>query len=302
MQDELLSKLSQSLEEKNEQKQDKKDLSFDEFFSNELQDLNEQNEAKEQENLKSKKPLEQEPLKEEPKQNLAQEPTAYDIYHAKKYGYFEQKYPELASNENPDALNLKLKKLSGEKEYQELQSINKALGNLNDIVSLSNDTSGTINALDRWAGSVTNNFLTPSEKNIQRANANSSLYTNYLNAVSLRSGGTARERAKISESVNFGAMNARDTRVRALKVADDLLKRQNVALDTLRAKGYDDKLIFANEGTDINSFNKNLNAYEYLKNNLKSFDEKDFESILSNGSLFNRLNESRLKRLKQDER
>ena len=300
MQDELLSKLSQSLEEKNETKQDKKDLSFDEFFSNELQDLNEQNEAKEQENLK--------PLQEANTQSLEQplkeskEPTAYDIYHAKKYGYFEQKYPELANTENPDALNLKLKKLSGEKEYQELQSINKALGNLNDIVSLSNDTSGTINALDRWAGSVTNNFLTPSEKNIQRANANSSLYTNYLNAVSLRSGGTARERAKISESVNFGAMNARDTRIRALKVADDLLKRQNVALDTLRAKGYDDKLIFANEGTDINSFNKNLNAYEYLKNNLKSFDEKDFESILSNGKLFNRVNESRLKRLKQDER
>lgn len=296
MQDELLSKLSQSLEEKNETKES---LNFDEFLSDELQSLNEKNEAKEQENLKPLEPLKQEPKQE---QNLAQEPTAYDIYHAKKYGYFEQKYPELASNENPDALNLKLKKLSGEKEYQELQSINKALGNLNDIVSLSNDTSGTINALDRWAGSVTNNFLTPSEKNIQRANANSSLYTNYLNAVSLRSGGTARERAKISESVNFGAMNARDTRIRALKVADDLLKRQNVALDTLRAKGYDDKLIFANEGTDINSFNKNLNAYEYLKNNLKSFDEKDFESILSNGKLFNRVNESRLKRLKQDER
>lgn len=282
MENELLEKLSKSLELKNESKE--KELDFDSFFSDE----NVKNQEQSLENANQSPQIQE----QNPKT-----PTAYDIYHAKKYGYFDELYPQTSNESNADNLNLKLKKLSGEKEYQELQSINKALGNLNDIVSLSNETSGTINALDRWLGETTNNFFTPSEENIQRTNSDSSLYANYLASVSLRSGGTAKERARIAQAVNFGAMNAKDTRAKALKVADDLLKRQNIALQTLKAKGYDENVLFS-EGNDVNDYLKNLKAYEYLKNNQDNFKDKHFDSILKYGDFFER--DKELRRLKKD--
>lgn len=292
MENELLEKLSKSLELKNESKE--KELDFDSFFSDE-NTLNDLNTKKQEQNLNDEK---QNSNTQNQEQNTnPKTPTAYDIYHAKTYGYFDELYPQISSANNADNLNLKLKKLSGEKEYQELQSINKALGNLNDIVSLSNETSGTINALDRWLGETTNNFFTPSEENIQRANSNSSLYANYLASVSLRSGGTAKERARIAEAINFGAMNAKDTRAKALKVADDLLKRQNIALQTLKAKGYDENVLFS-QGNDVNDYLKNLKAYEYLKNNQDNFKDKHFDSILKYGDYFEK--DKELRRVKKD--
>ena len=274
-QNEMLQELSKSLLlEKNanskDPTQENKELDLTSFMKENYAELDEKNQNK-QEKI-------QENILQE---NSKKEASAFEIYHAKKYGYFNEKYPELAYSQGQEAsLGLNLKKLSGDKEFQELKAVNNALGNLNTIISLSDDTSGTINAIDRGLGYLTGNFLTPSEKNILRTNAESSLKANYLNAVSLRSGGTVNERNQISRAIDFGAMNAEDTRHKASDLGKEMIRRQNILLNNLAAKGYAPEAIFQGRGTSVNEYQRNYDAHMYLQSKKSDFKQSEFDAIL----------------------
>ena len=309
---ELLDELNESLKTSNELKalqeanaKKQEELNFDDFFKengaqsealsegeaesasksvNEalsgtetLSEVESVNEAlSEAEPLKKSEPLKESlnELSQSKEQGLEKQRgfSLYDYYLLNKAGL-----GGLVQNANNEDLRLKIKSLSGEKEYAQIKDINHALNNLNSIIANSNQTSGTWNNLARGISNLTSHFISADKENQERINDQAGLFGNYLNAVSLRSGGTANEREKIRQAINFGNLDSKETRAKALKIYDDLMQRQQIALNTLKSKGYNQNMIFHDEN-ELNAFYKNQKIYEYLKSG-KSFNEKEFKSL-----------------------
>lgn len=216
--------------------------------------------------------------------------SLYDIYALRKMGM------DTTSLSNANRANLdlnadvsaKVKRLNGDKDYEQIKELNNAFENLNSIVANSNETSGIQNNLARKWSNLTNHFIfSADEGNQQRIFDESNLYGNYLNAIKLRSGGTQKERAKMTEALNFGGLNAEQTRNKALSIYENFFQRQNNALKVLKSKGYDEGVIFEALGDEgRNNFINNRKAYEYLKNN--EFEKDTFERVYKYGEFFKR--------------
>ena len=293
---ELLDELNESLKTSNELKalqeanaKKQEELNFDDFFkengaqSEALSEGEAESASKsvnealsEAEPLKKSEPLKESlnELSQSKEQGLEKQRgfSLYDYYLLNKAGL-----GGLVQNANNEDLRLKIKSLSGEKEYAQIKDINHALNNLNSIIANSNQTSGTWNNLARGISNLTSHFISADKENQERINDQAGLFGNYLNAVSLRSGGTANEREKIRQAINFGNLDSKETRAKALKIYDDLMQRQQIALNTLKSKGYNQNMIFHDEN-ELNAFYKNQKIYEYLKSG-KSFNEKEFKSL-----------------------
>ncbi|MDL0104233.1 hypothetical protein NYG95_08225 [Campylobacter felis] len=223
--------------------------------------------------------------------------SLYDIYALKKMGLDSTALNEAMKNrsvvvggENNLRLNgelgARVKRLNGDKDYEQLKELNNAFENLNSIVANSNETSGIQNHLARKWSNMTNHFIfSADEANQQRIFDESNLYGNYLNAIKLRSGGTQKERARMTEALNFGGLNAEQTRQKALSIYENFFQRQNNALKVLKSKGYDEGVIFEALGEEgRNNFINNRKAYQYLKSN--EFDKDEFERVYKYGEYF----------------
>ncbi|MBS4276048.1 hypothetical protein [Campylobacter vulpis] len=226
--------------------------------------------------------------------------SLYDIYALKKMGLnstalneaMKDKSVIVGGENGENSLSLKgefgarVKRLNGDKDYEQLKELNNAFENLNSIVANSNETSGIQNHLARKWSNMTNHFIfSADEGNQQRIFDESNLYGNYLNAIKLRSGGTQKERARMTEALNFGGLNAEATRQKALSIYENFFQRQNNALKVLKSKGYDEGTIFEALGEEgRNNFINNRKAYEYLKSN--EFDKDEFEKVYKYGEFF----------------
>lgn len=210
--------------------------------------------------------------------------SLYDLYALKRLG-IEINKPINANLQG----DIAIKKLSGDKEFETIKATNNAFDNLNSIVENAPDTAGIWNQFARGYSKFTNHTLfSADEANQKRLSDEAMLKSNYLAAIPLRSGGTQEERAALSEAINFGGLNAKETTKKAFNLYNHLMQRQRAAIETLKAKGYNEAMIKEALGLEGGrNFENNIKAYEYLKNNLEDFDSEEFKENFKYENYFN---------------
>ena len=210
--------------------------------------------------------------------------SLYDLYALKRLG-IEINRPINANLKGDFAI----KKLSGDKEFETIKATNNAFDNLNSIIENAPDTAGMWNQFARGYSKLTNHTLfSADEDNQKRLSDEAMLKSNYLAAIPLRSGGTQEERDAFREAINFGGLNAKDTTKKAFNLYNHLMQRQQAAIETLKAKGYNETMIKEALGLEGGkNFENNIKAYEYLKNNLEDFDSEEFKESFKYQNYFN---------------